>query len=382
MRRADLLRTGVVAAGTVAFGPAFWRAAYGATARPGPSPYGSLRRPDRNGVMLPARFTSRVVARGGARVGRTGHEWHLAADGGATFATRDGGWIYVSNSERPLGLGGAGAIRFTAGGRVADAYDILGDTSLNCSGGGTPWGTWLSAEEWDGGRVHECDPTGRREAVARPALGVFAHEAVAVDPVRKRLYLTEDRPDGRLYRFTPERYPDLRQGRLEVAVARATGTVGWAAVPDPSAGRETLRAQTVGATGFDGGEGVWYGRGTVHFTTKGDGRVWSLAAAGDRLRVLYDPRRAGPGSPLQGVDNVIAARSGDLLVAEDGGNMEVVLITRERRVAPLLRLTGAEHDGSEVTGIAFDPSGRRLYLSSQRGGGGGITYEVAGPFRR
>ena len=38
--------------------------------------------------------------------------------------------------------------------------------------------------------------------------------------------------------------------------------------------------------------------------------------------------------------------------------------------------------GSELAGPAFDPSGRRLYFSSQRGGGNGITYEITGPFRR
>jgi hypothetical protein len=38
-----------------------------------------------------------------------------------------------------------------------------------------------------------------------------------------------------------------------------------------------------------------------------------------------------------------------------------------------------------VTGPAFDPSGSRLYFSSQRGASGnfatgGVTYEVSGPF--
>jgi uncharacterized protein len=43
-------------------------------------------------------------------------------------------------------------------------------------------------------------------------------------------------------------------------------------------------------------------------------------------------------------------------------------------------------DESEVTGPAFDPSGTRLYFSSQRGPSGqsidGVTYEVTGPFHR
>jgi hypothetical protein len=74
-------------------------------------------------------------------------------------------------------------------------------------------------------------------------------------------------------------------------------------------------------------------------------------------------------------------RSGDVIVAEDGGDLQLVLITPDRVVAPLLQVVG--HEGSELAGPAFDPSGNRLYFSSQRGGRGpGITYEVTGPFRR
>jgi hypothetical protein len=67
-------------------------------------------------------------------------------------------------------------------------------------------------------------------------------------------------------------------------------------------------------------------------------------------------------------------------------------------VAPFVRITGAEHEGSEVTGPCFNPDRTRLYFSSQRGptpktlaeivpamdndsAAGGITYEVTGPFR-
>ncbi|MGH7785833.1 MAG: translocation protein TolB, partial [Candidatus Binatia bacterium] len=49
---------------------------------------------------------------------------------------------------------------------------------------------------------------------------------------------------------------------------------------------------------------------------------------------------------------------------------------------PLAQVVG--HIGSEIAGPAFDPSGRRLYFSSQRAPygmmSGGITYEVTGPF--
>ena len=62
--------------------------------------------------------------------------------------------------------------------------------------------------------------------------------------------------------------------------------------------------------------------------------------------------------------------------------MQICIITPERQVAPFLQLVG--HDGSEITGPAFNPAGDRLYFSSQRGVGNsgiGVTFEVRGPFR-
>jgi hypothetical protein len=55
--------------------------------------------------------------------------------------------------------------------------------------------------------------------------------------------------------------------------------------------------------------------------------------------------------PLSGVDNVtVAAGSGDIFVAEDGANMELVLITPEGEVVPFARVVEPGHEGSEVTG--------------------------------
>ena len=57
-----------------------------------------LLRPDENGLMLMKGFKSRLIAKSGEKIGR--YKWHKFADGGATFKSNNGGWIYVSNSEK------------------------------------------------------------------------------------------------------------------------------------------------------------------------------------------------------------------------------------------------------------------------------------------
>ena len=163
---------------------------------------------------------------------RAGHLLDHATEAGSSSRTR--------SSLAPAGAG-TSAIRFRPDGAIASAYRILGQTNFNCAGGPTPWGTWLSCEEHDAGLVWECDPAGKLSAVARPALGVFNHEAAAVEPAGRRLYLTEDKPDGGFYRFTPTAYPDLAEGLLEVAVVAADGQRELARGARPRAPRPPRR---------------------------------------------------------------------------------------------------------------------------------------------
>ncbi|MER7817910.1 alkaline phosphatase PhoX [Streptomyces sp. NPDC096153] len=385
MERRSFLRGAVIGTSAAAFGGTLWQgAASAAPAQPGPGPYGALGAADANGIQLPAGFTSRVIARSGQKVASTSYTWHNAPDGGACFA--DGtGWIYVSNSEiNPSG--GASAVRFSSSGAITGAYRILSGTRTNCAGGKTPWNTWLSCEEVSLGYVYETDPWGVNAAVRRDAMGRFKHEAAAADPVRRVVYLTEDESNGCLYRFIPTTWGDLSSGTLQVLVAgtASSGSFSWANVPDPDGSPTATRSQVSGAKRFNGGEGCHYANDTVWFTTKGDNRLWQLNLTSGTYELAYDDSLVTGGSaPLTGVDNVTGSSSGDLFVAEDGGNMEICVITPDDVVASFLRING--QSGSEITGPAFSPDGRRLYFSSQRGtsgsSSGGITYEVTGPFR-
>ncbi|WP_329144715.1 PhoX family protein [Streptomyces niveus] len=385
MERRNFLRGAVITGSAAALGGTLWRgAAYADPAQPGAGPYGALGSADANNIRLPAGFTSRVVARSGQTVPGTSYTWHNAPDGGACYA--DGsGWIYVSNSEiNPSG--GAGAVRFSAAGAITGAYRILAGTRQNCAGGSTPWNTWLSCEEVTRGYVYETDPWGVKAAVRRDAMGLFKHEAAAADPVRKVIYLTEDETNGCFYRFTPTTWGDLSAGTLQVlrAGTATSGSFTWVTVPDPDGSPTQTRDQVSGAKRFNGGEGCYYADGSVWFTTKGDNRVWRVDPAAGTYELTYDDSLvSGGGAPLTGVDNVTGSSSGDLYVAEDGGNLEICLITPDDVVAPFLRVGG--QSGSEITGPAFSPDGSRLYFSSQRGtsgsSSGGITYEVTGPFR-
>ncbi len=350
---------------------------------------GPLGEPDENGLRLAQGFTGRELARSGHRVKRADgskidYRWHQFPDGGATFKTDDGGWIYVSNSEVQVpGCGGAGAIRFDQNGCVVDAYSILSGTTWNCAGGPTPWGTWLSCEEIENGYVYECDIYGNLEGKKVPGLGRFVHEAATIDFERRQVYLTEDREDGRFYRFTSEPGDssgpmDLNNGILEVACVKGN-KVTWLPVPNPTPGilSTATRYQVPESSPFNGGEGAWYHEGVVFFTTKGDNRVWAYDVTLETLSVRYDYLTAKT-PMLKGVDNVMVTADGHILVAEDGGDMQIVILGPGGEIYPLVQVVG--QDKSEITGPAINHLGNRLYFSSQRGNGMGITYEVAGNF--
>jgi len=420
---------------------------------------GPLMAPDANGVQLPAGFSSRVIAVVGESplASDPNFKWHSDPDGGGVFATDDGGWIYVSNSEardattafgqiptelsalsalasrdslevagsllRPItGLlplsiplvipfqGGVSALRFDRNGNLVDAYPVQRNTTTNCSGGVTPWGTWINGEEIADGYMFECSPLrDGGDPIRLDRFGRKAHEMAAVDVAGRAIYHTEDLGGKeRFYRtkFSVQdwpvgRKPDYSKGVLQVLVVeggieaarQGPAKIRWIDAIDD--GRPQNQVYLDEATIFAGNEGVWFLNGFIYFSTKSDDNIWVIDTVGNTVESIYDPADGPVGSPVDpnepemfGVDNICMTLDGEMVVVEDGGDMRAMVLLPDGVTIPLLRLPG-DPSQTEVTGPAFSPDGRRIYVANQRAlrngetapfGAGGVIYEITMPF--
>ncbi|MFI6284969.1 alkaline phosphatase PhoX [Streptomyces sp. NPDC051018] len=447
-RRRLLAGTGALAAG-IAFSGTLSELFAGTAEAHGRRGYGPLV-PDPAGLLdLPEGFAYTVLSREGDPL-RSGEGTVPGNhDGMGAFAARRGRTLLVRNHENrhtarlgvpavdgliydPAARGGCTALELDSRGEVVAERVAIAGTAVNCAGGQTLWGTWLTCEEnedragtngytKDHGFVFEVDGADPRRTGAVPltAMGRFQHEAVALDPYSGIVYETEDafeRPFGLFYRFLPDRplggTGSLRAGG-ELEAMRVPGVpdlsavdepgasfgrVEWVPVPDSQARRTPIREQDFGPGGITHAqklEGCYWGGRSVYFVSSyarrgegsaGDhsGQVWKYEP---QLRRLTLTVVFGPGTdvrlPGESPDNICLAPGGGLMVCEDGGGAQHVIgVTRRGEVYEMARNrqnlgTPGAPEWGEFAGVVFSPDGETMYVNCYRPG---TTFAVTGPW--
>jgi secreted PhoX family phosphatase len=437
-RRKFLTLAGTSAAGAMLMSPLqalFARVAQGQPFMGGG--FGPLQ-PDPNGLLdLPPGFQYRAFSRTGD-IMSDGNPVPGDHDGMAAFPGPRGTTILVRNHELspdetdefgvaapedmkfdPVGLGGTTTLIVAPNRQLIQHYGSLAGTYRNCSGGPTPWGSWVSCEE------NTSTPAGNspgdpnnvtvkhgynfevpsRGGMAPPvplvAMGRFNHEAIAVDPRTGIVYETEDRSEGLFYRFVPNVPGNLAEGGVLQALAivgmpqaiTKTGfpvgqqmAVEWIAIEDVDPPEDTVRDEgfAKGAAQFTRGEGLAYGNGQIYFCcTDGGvaelGQVWCYlpdvsGQTGGTIQLFVEPNDQ---SVLDGPDNIEVAPFGDLILCEDGdGEQFLVGVNPQGQLYKLAR--NAIND-REFAGATFSPDGQTLFVNIQDPG---ITFAIWGPWNR
>ena len=438
-----------------------------AHAQPPSTGYGPLVRDPERLLDLPSGFSYRIVSRQGEAMS-DGLRTPAAFDGMACFPVRgapdrvalvrnheiwpddtDGGAFGAGLGKVPRGkiFDFAADGRPKLGGTTTLVWDLrrqrllrshlsLAGTCGNCAGGPTPWGSWLTCEETiekDAplvGRPHgwvfevPSQAPGLVDPVPLTAMGRFVHEAAIVDPATGIVYLTEDRPDGLLYRFLPEMRGRLaRGGRLQalgLVDDRERDLRNWPADGARFAGRGSMIAlagrtavRWIDLDGVDSPDGDLKERGSARGAlrfARGEGLAVSRVRGGSEIFVsctMGGPARMGqvwryrpspaegrPGEAdrpgelelfvesrsaerLKNCDNVAVSPWGDLILCEDGPDDQPQYL---RGVTPLGELyTFAANTYTEFAGACFSPDGSTLFVNAQSPG---ITFAVTGPWRR
>lgn len=306
--------------------------------------------------------------------------------------------------------------------KAVDFYNNdLVTTSRNCSGGITPWGTIITAEEdtanadnngdgyADVGWLVEIDPAtaavkeygnGKQEKLW--AMGRMNHENVVIAADQRTAYYGEDGGTHCVYKFVADTPGNLTSGKvyvlkLDLALSNdepssAKGT--WVLIPNATqADRNNLNsiAGTLGGTRFNGVEDCEISPldGKIYFTCKGLNRVYRFKDEGDTFSE-FETFAGGKSYPIQtasgvvnedwrdGNDNLTFDDKGNLWVLQDGGlNYIWVIRPDHTQTNPKIELFASMPAGSEPTGLTFTPDFKYGFFSVQHPSGNNAEQQDA-----
>lgn len=281
----------------------------------------------------------------------------------------------------PLGIvGGVTGVVLNKG-RYKETVPLLGGTMINCAGGQTPWGTWLTCEEIvfrgsnlklpdgssarDHGYVFEVPPPhmGKASAIPIKDMGFFRHEAVAIDPETSDAYLTEDNgPHSGFFKFVPNDtsgtlgsldkggslYMLKVKGQDRVDLTRTTSgntfDVEWVPISNPDSDPEILNSygdglenlfgggrsgpylegEKLGGAKFARGEGIWEFERRMYWVDTGGGpagvgSVWVYDPASSQLACVFASESE---AEADAIDNItVNHTNGMYVLCEDGGGV-------------------------------------------------------------
>ena len=329
---------------------------------------------------------------------------HETNPGGVTIAE-----INYNATTKLWGLTKSRAVDFSSASLV--------QTIRNCSGGVTPWGTIVTAEESvsgndtngdgykDYGWLVEIDPATAQVSSKNTdgnkgklwQMGIMNHENVVINDAGTIAYYGEDGGTHMVYKYTMDTPNDLSSGNLYVLKLDQGLTNGdpvattavWIQVPNKTQADQNNTAslaESLGGTKFNGIEDVEISPldGKIYFTAKGLDKVYRLkdngttasevevfVGGGSTVYTLYTPDGVKTESWGDGNDNLTFDELGNLWVLQDGGKNYIWVIAPDHTQAnPKVKLFASMPAGSEPTGLTFTPDHKFGFFSIQHPGSG------------
>ncbi len=400
-------------------------------------------------ISLPKGFEYNVIGRVNG----------LMSDGRPTPGAHDGMWTFkvkdqlrivrnheVSNGQVPKegsAIGSGNHYDETAGGgtttividnrtnTIVRDFVSLSGTLINCAGGPTPWGSWITCEETTLGPTIRTNSRGVKSGgypkphgycfevpasadsavtpVPLKAMGRFVHEAVSFDR-KGSVYLTEDNNPGGFYRFIPKKKNRLHEGGTLQMLSieqkpefdtRSGQTIGakyeaaWVTIDDPDPAEADVDPLSVfkqgkakGGATFSRLEGCCADKkGRIYFTSTsgGDqkaGQIWQYEPTKRDSGILTLVYESANRDILFMPDNICLRPKSDLLfLCEDGDypGLEsknfLRILDPAGRMADFARNVSLESPRSEFAGSTFSPDGKTLFVNLQ---GAGVTFAIWG----